>query len=896
MKNFLLFIIVFATHISWGQDETRTINNANFPVALYSGIPAIDIPLFTVNTLNSNFSLDLKLENNLYACTNKYLSTRGIGDGWALSAVGSITLKPENPWATSPPTYDETEYSRLLDANEDKDGHTVYTYSVLGLTGKFVIEKTGTTFDVKIKEQNDYATISVNYSASNNLFRLNSFTITDKNGFSYLFSDSDEEKTAQYGTYGSSTIYFDEKRTFFLSKITDKFSHDLLSYNYAENLTSINVTGKGIISLSPHNISKRTLTYHDLNNNLIQKIDFIFNQGSMPFGKILVTQVRFYNNTETTYKAYKISYKNYGFSSSTTFKEYVGFPYTACNNTWDWTASNINYDQGAVEKITTPEGGVTFYEYEPNTKGTGTPADMAGYDPEGPIYKDFFKGLRSKPENFTFEPIPLVYNATYGGYEVNFNNYIHPDDDKVIYVDYDVTPVEILPPSPLLPDGKYYTPGLQVEHYTTVPTGYEIRTVAVKECHPGVPVYLLYPQTKMMLKIETEYQSHYNFVRAYYKKPKPDTEFIYYDYNVGPRIKRIKTFSQNTASINATDHVVNEQLFNYELFNHPRTSSGNPLLNGLQPDYALYKNVTVETPGIGKTYYEFNDAGEGVSYTKENAYLFKYAKSIEKHNVQNQKTERIDFERNFSGTVLAYEKMTAESFENGAAQGLKNVTESVFDTITQSLVHRKITDVEAQTFEEQYTYQKLGSAYFRTAVEKTKNNSALNKSTFAYQQFGTTQAYNLKTVSVAKENRPLEVDKEITRYDEYGNILEYKTKDGLVISQVWGYNDSQLVAELKNIPYADIAAATIAKIRSYSDVAATTYNETNLITALNSLRNAHGTGYVTTYTYKPLVGITSLTDANGRKETYQYDSFNRLYRVLNHEGLVIKEYTYNIKN
>lgn len=898
MKKVLVFLLLTFYQLVQAQSEKQTINNANFPVALYSGIPDINIPLFTINTVNNNFSIDLKLENNLYACTNKNFTTKGIGDGWILSAVGSITLKPENPWATSPPTYDETEYSRLLDANEDKDGHTVYTYSVLGLTGKFVIEKTGTTFDVKIKEQNDYATISVNYSTSNNLFRLNSFTITDKNGFSYLFSDSDEEKTAQYWTFGSSTIYFDEKRTFFLSKITDNYSQDLLSYNYAENLTSINVTGKGIISLSPHNVSKRTLTYHDLNNNLIQKIDFIFNQGSMPFNKILVTQVRFYNNTQTTYKAYKISYKNYGFSSSTTVKDYRGFPYTACNNTWDWTASNINYDQAAVEKITTPEGGVTFYEYEPNAAGGTTPEDMEGYNPEGPIYKAYMKSLLFQPENFTFEPIPLVYNSTYGGYEVNFNNYLSPYDDKVIYVDYQVTPVEILPPMPpLLPDGKYHTPELKVEHYTTVPTGYDVQKVAPKVCHPGIPVFLSYPQTKMMLKIEQQYQSHYNFVRAYYKKPKPSAELIYYSYNVGPRIKRIKTFSQNTTSINATDNVVSEQLFNYEFFNKPRTSSGNPSLNGLQPDYALYKNVTVETPGVGKTEYEFNDAGEGVAYTKENAHLFKYVKSIEKHNWQNQVTERLEFERTFNGTNVSYEKATAQSFESGFSQGYETITESVFDTITRNLTHRKITNPQlAETFEENYTYQKLGNAFYQTKVEKFKNGTPLNQSVFEYQQQGITPAYNLIKTKVAKSTLPLETEKEITRYDDYGNILEYKTKEGMVVSQVWGYNNSKLVAELKNVSYADIAAATITNIKNYSNVAALTYNETHLVTALNSLRAAFANGFVTTYTYKPLVGLSSVTDANGRKESYQYDSFNRLYRVLNNEGLIIKEYNYHIKN
>src|SRR5690606_21972634 len=226
----------------------------------------------------------------------------------------------------------------------------------------------------------------------------------------------------------------------------------------------------------------------------------------------------------------------------------------------------------------------------------------------------------------------------------------------------------------------------------------------------------------------------------------------------------------------------------------------------------------------------------------------------------------------------------------------KTVTsEKLVDAATLLPANNKITDTQLnETFEEQNTYQKLGNAFYRTAVQKSKNSSALNQSTFAYQQLGTSQAYNLKTVSVAKEAQPLKVEKEITLTDDYGNVLEYKTKDGMVVSQIWGYNDSKMVAELKNVPYAGIAAATIATIKSKS--AAASYDDGSLLTALNSLRTAHSTGYVTTYTYKPLVGINTMTDANGRKETYQYDSFNRLYRVLNHEGLVIKEYDYHLKN
>lgn len=906
MKKILLFVLLISHFVSQAQSETRTINNANFPVALYSGIPEINIPLFTINTVNNNFSIDLKLENSLYAGTNKNFSTRGIGDAWSLNILGTITSEPERQFHNSVLTYDENLYSKLLADVVDKEGHATYTYSVFGLTGKFVIEKTGSAFTIKIKEQNDYADITLNYSTTGNSFRIHSFKITDKKGFSYLFSDSDKVGVTQLGI--TPAVTFAEKRTFYLSKVSDKHNRDLLVYNYTvsnplnpqrdaiynSNLASVNIVNRGTINLTGPNLYKRTLSYIDNISGSNQKIEFHFITLS-PFTKILVKEVRFYNNDETKYHSYNISYKNSSVAWSG--KEFRGFPYNICA-TWDLKKENIYYDQAAVEKITTPEGGVTFYEYEPNAAGGTTPGDMEGYNPEGPIYKAYMKSLLFQPENFTFEPIPLVYNSTYGGYEVNFNNYLSPYDDKVIYVDYQVTPVEILPPMPpLLPDGKYHTPELKVEHYTTVPTGYDVQKVAPKVCHPGIPVFLSYPQTKMMLKIEQQYQSHYNFVRAYYKKPKPNAELIYYSYNVGPRIKRIKTFSQNTTSINATDNVVSEQLFNYEFFNKPRTSSGNPSLNGLQPDYALYKNVTVETPGVGKTEYEFNDAGEGVAYTKENAHLFKYVKSIEKRNWQNQVTERLEFERTFNGTNVSYEKATAQSFESGFSQGYETITESVFDTITRNLTHRKITNPQlAETFEENYTYQKLGNAFYQTKVEKFKNGIPLNQSVFEYQQQGITPAYNLIKTKVAKSTLPLETEKEITRYDDYGNVLEYKTKNGTVVAQIWGYNSSKLVAELKNVSYADIAAATITNIKNYSNVAALTYNETHLVTALNSLRSTHDAGLITTYTYKPLVGLSSVTDANGRKETYQYDSFNRLYRVLNNEGLIIKEYNYHIKN
>jgi YD repeat-containing protein len=50
---------------------------------------------------------------------------------------------------------------------------------------------------------------------------------------------------------------------------------------------------------------------------------------------------------------------------------------------------------------------------------------------------------------------------------------------------------------------------------------------------------------------------------------------------------------------------------------------------------------------------------------------------------------------------------------------------------------------------------------------------------------------------------------------------------------------------------------------------------------------------ITTYTYNPLVGITSQTDPNGVATYYEYDSMGRLWRINNDKGNVLKQYDYH---
>ncbi len=68
-------------------------------------------------------------------------------------------------------------------------------------------------------------------------------------------------------------------------------------------------------------------------------------------------------------------------------------------------------------------------------------------------------------------------------------------------------------------------------------------------------------------------------------------------------------------------------------------------------------------------------------------------------------------------------------------------------------------------------------------------------------------------------------------------------------------------------------------------------------TELSSMRNAVETagGHVTTYTYRPLVGIDSATLPNGCTVYYEYDGLGRLSRIVDHDGNVVSTNSYNYR-
>ncbi|WP_261511634.1 RHS repeat domain-containing protein [Chryseobacterium paludis] len=144
-------------------------------------------------------------------------------------------------------------------------------------------------------------------------------------------------------------------------------------------------------------------------------------------------------------------------------------------------------------------------------------------------------------------------------------------------------------------------------------------------------------------------------------------------------------------------------------------------------------------------------------------------------------------------------------------------------------------------------------------------------------------------------------DTEVTynKYDNKGNLLQYSGKDGIPVSIIWGYNNTKPIAKIQGITYDQaIALSGYADIvaRSNEDINATTQN--TLIDTLDTFRTNSSRYYMSTYTYDPLVGVTSITPPSGIREIYIYDAANRLKEVRenNLTGKLLKEFKYNYKN
>lgn len=150
------------------------------------------------------------------------------------------------------------------------------------------------------------------------------------------------------------------------------------------------------------------------------------------------------------------------------------------------------------------------------------------------------------------------------------------------------------------------------------------------------------------------------------------------------------------------------------------------------------------------------------------------------------------------------------------------------------------------------------------------------------------------SILTSKGDNPLEVRMSFEEYDTENNLLQARQENGQPVSFIWGYDNRYVVAKIENMAYQDIPSSLITSIKSASDNG----NNTLLESHLNTLRNdpTLASSLMSSYLYKPNIGVVKMTDPTGYSMDYYYDSLQRLERVEDEDGNILSENSYNYKN
>jgi YD repeat-containing protein len=268
-----------------------------------------------------------------------------------------------------------------------------------------------------------------------------------------------------------------------------------------------------------------------------------------------------------------------------------------------------------------------------------------------------------------------------------------------------------------------------------------------------------------------------------------------------------------------------------------------------------------------------------------------------------------------SQTVTIYDAAQSEHVSTTKTYSYNSDNFLQSDTTVASDGSRLITkynytkDILGRGGIEKSAYQWLVDNHIlRTPIEQLtyKNNQLINASFVNYKTFpdipAARKVYPSEILQLETE-KPL-VDYNTTgidtrlkpqlyydRYDENGNVLQVHKVDGFTVSYLWGYDKLYPIAEIVGVTYDETVSAL--GENDLQILSGNAVSDEELRTKMQLLRNNLPKAMVTSYTHRPLVGMTSQTDPNGITTYYEYDEFNRLKIERDHEGNVLKQYEYH---
>ncbi len=142
----------------------------------------------------------------------------------------------------------------------------------------------------------------------------------------------------------------------------------------------------------------------------------------------------------------------------------------------------------------------------------------------------------------------------------------------------------------------------------------------------------------------------------------------------------------------------------------------------------------------------------------------------------------------------------------------------------------------------------------------------------------------------------------IDEYNSKGNVLQYHKRSNNNVAFIWNKTGNYPIVKAENTTYEELnnwlnmlQPDMDAFLESLGDLSSeqaridwASFNET--------LRGLLPNAQITTYTYIPLVGMSSKCDINGNATYYQYDNLNRLETIRDNDYNIIKHIDYHYKS
>ncbi len=932
MKHIILIITLILLQVSANAqalfspsgNASATVRHINTPVNLYTGVPAISVPLYTLPGRSGSVPVALSYHASGIKVDDM---PSEVGMGWSLVAGGAVTrvvrdLPDEdtpNGYLSGSNTGSLINSPAFLTAFNGTDGSTYWTqytnyaddddydtepdafyFSFPGGSGKFHLDQNGNPYVVPFQDIKIEPAIGPQ--------SVGKWIITTTNGTKYFFGEtsaSQETTTTEIYTKNSGLDRYDP---------SDPNTHT----GYGTPTTKAHITSWHLDRIEDHNgrelFNFSYLAQTEIANSISSEttVNILPSAGAAPSS---VTR----NHTLTTNKHIP---KNIGTITSPDLGS-VSFTYGSNNRltsvaVYHDTTLRMKYD---LEYIT--QGGGTAYTEDDRyfldriiQRSTGAEADI--------IFRDFDYYMT---ETLPYRGHPAIdhwgyYNASIA--DTRVASYIY--DPNNIAREYgnantDKSPNLARTKAGILERVNLPTGGY--EHYT-----YELNET-FEGSRGGLRVQSI--RTHDGISSANDIVTNYSYkTSGGVATSRGEVVPIYHSTEALDRVVSVSGQSLTALTDLGGVHV------GYEVVEESRAGAGKTVyryqgfhgLPDIEPSFKVVENqvsltsyektasnlydVSLKTSrswqrGLLKSRSVFDEDGNILRITTNNYTTIDVGNSplyglTARSTVNNTETfyDMVLYEIKSEGYVLESRESVIYD-QKGNGLGLTTKSEFTYDTNHLSLDESKTTDSNGDILISRTKYLKdytlTASATGAAAAMKTLQDRDMNIPIEQVQYLQKSGETELKATGAGLTTFSVNASK----------VYPYQTFAVETSAPISGFSNSTITSN--NLVYDSNYGDAVVTFNSYdafgnllsqtgsSGITTTyVYGADNVLLESVTVNAGTPTAKTTSYEHLPLIGVTKETDPNGRSVTYRYDGFNRLRLVIDHEGNVVSKYEYEIVN